>query len=53
MTLNDAAQILGIPVNATADQLRKAFRKLAKQWHPDAHPNDPHAIEMMKKINVI
>ena len=52
MTLNEAAQILGIPVTANADELRKAFRKLAKQWHPDAHPNDKHTAEkMMKKIN--
>ena len=51
MTINEAAQILGIPVNATAAQLRTAFRKLAKKWHPDANPNDKHAAEMMKKIN--
>jgi len=52
MTLNEAAQILGIPVNATADQVRKAFRKLALQWHPDRHPDNPRAAEkMMQKIN--
>jgi len=51
MTINEAAQILGIPVNATAAQVRSAYRKLAKKWHPDAHPNDQHALEMMQKIN--
>lgn len=51
MTINEAAQILGIQVNATAAQLRTAYRKLAKKWHPDAHPNDPHALDMMQKIN--
>ncbi len=51
MTPSEAAQILGIPTTANAEQLRKAFRTLAKKWHPDAHPNDPHAAEMMKKIN--
>ena len=52
MTLNEAAQILGIPVNATAEQVRKAFRKLAMQWHPDRHPGNPREAEkMMQKIN--
>ena len=52
MTLNEAAQILGIPTTANAEQLRKAFRKLAMQWHPDRHPDNPRAAEkMMQKIN--
>jgi len=52
MTINEAAQILGIPVNATAEQVRKAFRKLALKWHPDKHPDNPREAEkMMQKIN--
>jgi len=51
MTINEAAQILGISVNATAKELQSAFRKLVLKWHPDKHPNDKHAEEMMKKIN--
>ena len=52
MTINEAAQILGIPVNATAEQVRKAFRKLALQWHPDKHSDNPREAEkMMQKIN--
>lgn len=51
MTLAQAAEILGIPVTATAEQLRKAYRKLANQYHPDRNPGNAHAEEMMRKIN--
>lgn len=51
MTINEAAQILGISINATPAQVRTAFRKLAKKWHPDSNLDDKHAEEMMKKIN--
>ena len=45
--------ILGISINATQDEVKIAFRKLAKKWHPDLHKSkDPtFSEEMMKKIN--
>lgn len=43
--------VLGVPKNATADQIKSAYRKLAKQYHPDFHPNDAAAAEKFKEIN--
>ncbi|MEQ1634652.1 MAG: DnaJ domain-containing protein, partial [Planctomycetota bacterium] len=40
MKFQDYYQTLGVPRNATADDLKRTYRKLAKEWHPDRHP--PH-----------
>jgi len=42
---------LGVPRSASADEVRKAFRKLAKQFHPDANQNDPTAEEKFKRVS--
>jgi len=42
---------LGVARSATAEEVRKAFRKLAKQFHPDANPGDAAAEERFKKIS--
>jgi DnaJ-class molecular chaperone len=42
---------LGVPRTASADELRRAFRKLAKQYHPDANPGDKAAEERFKRIS--
>jgi len=42
--------ILGVPRDATADDIKRAYRKLARQYHPDINP-DPVAQERFKEIN--
>jgi molecular chaperone DnaJ len=49
-TTKDYYQILGIPEKATPDDVKKAYRKLAKQYHPDANRNDPNAAERFKEV---
>lgn len=51
MAQKDYYKILGVDKNATADQIKSAYRKLAKQYHPDLHPDDKVAAEKFKEIN--
>lgn len=44
-------QILGLDSSASKDEVKKAYRKLARQYHPDLHPNDPEAAKKMNEIN--
>ena len=43
--------VLGIPPSATDDEVKKAYRKLAKQYHPDIHPDKELAAKKMAEIN--
>lgn len=49
--MKDPFQTLGIPSTSTEDEIKTAYRKLAKQYHPDLHPGDKQAEEKMKEIN--
>src|SRR6266700_1058555 len=47
----DYYSLLGIKKTATADEVRKAFRKLARKYHPDVNPGDHKAEERFKEIS--
>src|ERR1039458_2100370 len=47
----DYYSTLGVKKTATAEDIRKAFRKLARKYHPDVNPNDKKAEEKFKEIS--
>jgi curved DNA-binding protein len=51
MQAKDYYKILGVDETVTADQLKKAFRKIAQQSHPDTHPGDKAAEERFKEAS--
>jgi len=49
--MRDPYQILGMPRSATEEDIKKGFRRLAKQLHPDANKNDPRAAKRFAELN--
>ena len=44
-------KVLGLEADASADDIKKAYRQMAKKYHPDLHPDDPGIVEKMNEIN--
>ena len=49
--IEDPYKVLGISPGATQDEIKKAYRKMAKLYHPDLHPDDPDANRKMNDVN--
>jgi curved DNA-binding protein CbpA len=44
-------EVLGVKKDASADEIRKIYRKLAKQFHPDLNPGKPEAEARFKEVS--
>ena len=51
MPLKDPYSVLGVPKTATAEEIKKTYRKLAKKLHPDMNPGDKKAEERFKEVS--
>ncbi|MCL6443554.1 MAG: molecular chaperone DnaJ [Alicyclobacillus sp.] len=51
MSKRDYYEVLGVSRDASTDEIKRAYRKLARQYHPDVNRNDPNAEERFKEIS--
>ena len=51
MAFIDYYKVLGVERNATQDDIKKAYRKMARKYHPDLNKDDPNAKDKFQEIN--
>ena len=51
MAYRDYYNLLGVPKRATQEEIKQAYRSLARRWHPDRNPDDDTVVQRFKDIN--